>query len=293
MPEFISKLQHNTYEKGEFTDEEVRDVEETLHLVRTFPYDRERTGTDIQLTGPSVTIQDEYVNYLKVGLYFNGKLCIYYLDRDNHLYEYHAADVDDAANMVKDYFTGQLNLQKFDRHLFNIGNRPHFVTNHFEYRIKFWPYFLFASLLLLLLIILVSMIISSRSVALSLFPMIIFLVITICAIYYNIFINKDTYLQISKGSDTFLFGNSESDAKTYNKADILKFEIGESRNQDLLGIYELYLKNGEVLRISSLLIKRYDLLKKFSDAMGNLKIVLVYVRHKYGRTFSRIRKPGE
>jgi hypothetical protein len=88
MPEFISKLQHNTYEKGEFSDEQPRDLEETINLIKDFPWDAERTLTDIQLTGPSVTILDNDLNYLKLGLYFGGKFCVYYLDKDNHLYEY-------------------------------------------------------------------------------------------------------------------------------------------------------------------------------------------------------------
>lgn len=290
MPEFISKLQHNSYEKGEFSDEKVRDIEETLQLVRSFPYDKERTGTDIQLTGPSITIQDEDVNYLKVGLYFNNKLCIYYLDRDNHLYEYHAAGIDDAVDVVTCYFKGQLDLQKFDKHLFNIGNRPHFVTNYFEYKVKFWRYFLLAGLISLFLIFLITAAISRMAVAVSTFPMILLLAFLDCAIYYNIFSNRESYLQISKGSDTFLFGYDEHNIKTYNKTEVLKLEIGESRKPSMPGVYKLYLKNGEILRISNLLIKSYDLIRKFSDPMDNLKIELVYVRQGYGRIFRRIER---
>ena len=54
MPEFISKLQHKTYEKGEFSDEKVRSLDETIKLIKTFPWDAERTLTDVQLTGSSV-----------------------------------------------------------------------------------------------------------------------------------------------------------------------------------------------------------------------------------------------
>jgi hypothetical protein len=85
MPAFISKVQHKTYEKGEFTDEKERSLAETISLINDFPWDKERPLTDIQLTGPSVTICDEDVNYLKVGLYFNGKYCLYFLGGDNHL----------------------------------------------------------------------------------------------------------------------------------------------------------------------------------------------------------------
>ena len=134
MPEFISKLQHKTYEKGEFSDEKVRSLDETIKLIKTFPWDAERTLTDVQLTGPSVTIRDEDINYLKVGLYFNGKYCLYYLDSDNHLYEYHAPDIDDACIKVADFFNASLDLQKFEKHFLNVGNKAYFDTNYFEYR---------------------------------------------------------------------------------------------------------------------------------------------------------------
>jgi hypothetical protein len=37
MLEFISKLQYKTYEKGEFSDENRRSLEETLQLIKDFP----------------------------------------------------------------------------------------------------------------------------------------------------------------------------------------------------------------------------------------------------------------
>jgi lipase chaperone LimK len=55
MPEFISKVQHKTYEKGEFSDEKVRTLQETIELIKAFPYDDERALTSVELTGPSVT----------------------------------------------------------------------------------------------------------------------------------------------------------------------------------------------------------------------------------------------
>ncbi|SDH12403.1 hypothetical protein ACRQ5D_22375 [Mucilaginibacter sp. P25] len=104
MLQLISKLQHNTYKKGEYSDEEYRNLDDTIQLIKDFPWDAERALTDIQLTGPSVTIQDNDLNYLKLGLYFNSKFCVYYLDIDNHLYEYHAPNVEEACNLVKDFF---------------------------------------------------------------------------------------------------------------------------------------------------------------------------------------------
>jgi hypothetical protein len=38
MLQLTSKLQHNTYEKGEFSDEQSRNVDETIQLIKNFPW---------------------------------------------------------------------------------------------------------------------------------------------------------------------------------------------------------------------------------------------------------------
>src|SRR5579875_2557486 len=135
MADYISKVQHKTYEKGEFSEEKARTLADTIELIRSFPWDQERPLTSVELTGPSITIQDEDVNWLKVGLYFNGKFCLYYLDNNNHLYEYHAPNLDDAINMVTDFFNKQLVLQKFEKHFFSVNKRHYFSTGLFYYHI--------------------------------------------------------------------------------------------------------------------------------------------------------------
>lgn len=37
MLQLTSKIQHNTYEKGEFSDEQPRDLDETIRLIKDFP----------------------------------------------------------------------------------------------------------------------------------------------------------------------------------------------------------------------------------------------------------------
>ena len=77
MPDFISKLQYKNYEKGEFSDEKVRGLDETIQLIKNFPWTKQR-GVDVQLTGPSVTIQNEYAEYLKTRASFStvNSVCI-------------------------------------------------------------------------------------------------------------------------------------------------------------------------------------------------------------------------
>lgn len=274
MSEFISKLQHKTYEKGEFSDEKLRSLDETIDLIKNFPWDAERTLTDVQLTGPSVTIHDEDINYLKAGLYFNGKYCLYYLDRDNHLYEYHAPDINDACKIATDFFSGQLDLEKFEKHFFNIGNQAHFVTNYFEYREKVWRILLLNILTLIygifFICISTGLIKSNQPTVLS-FIIILFaglFLFLLGRIFYNAIINRNNYLQISRGNDLFKFGYNEKNIQTYSKKDIDKVVIYESRgnrNPNLVCMYEIYFKDGNVIKFSNMLISDMALKSKFPD----------------------------
>jgi hypothetical protein len=274
MPEFLSKLQHKTYEKGEFSDEQVRSLDETIELIKSFPWDTERTLTDVQLTGPSVTIHDEDINYLKVGLYFNGKYCLYYLDRNNHLYEYHAPDITDACKIVTDFFAGQLDLENFEKHFFNIGNQAHFVTNYFEYREKVWRILLLNILTLIygifFICISTGLIKSNQPTGLS-FMIILFaglFLFLLGRIFYSAIINRNNYLQISRGNDLFKFGYNEKNIQTYSKKDIDKVVIYESRgnrNPNLVCMYEIYFKDGNVIKFSNMLISDMALKSKFPD----------------------------
>jgi hypothetical protein len=271
MPEFISKVQHNTYEKGEFSDEKVRTLSETLELIKTFPFDAERTVTDIQLTGPSVTIQDEYVNYLKVGLYFGGKLCVYYLDNDNHLYECYVRDVDAACNLVTDFFNGKLDPSKFEKHLFNIGNQGHFVTDYFEYHLnKIWVFFCF----LLIVFISIMCIVGTfaffwmNNAPWPLIILYIFLdILALQSFYFMIGVlikSKNTYLQLSKGNDSFNLSRNGM-SYTYNKVDISQINIyGQtSRSSRIFNLMELVFKDNSSVIIPGAIIDPWDFIHKF------------------------------
>jgi hypothetical protein len=281
MPLFTSKVQHKTYEKGEFSDEKERSLTETIELINTFPWDKERTLIDIQLTGPSVTIVDEYVNYLKIGLYFNGKYCLYYLDRDNHLYEYHTAEMAMVNKLVTDFFNDSLDLSTFEKHLFNIGNKAHFETCYFEYSEKLWRILMLTSFLLfygVLFIIIDSVLIFKPAplfLGLIFWPASAIYYYFLFKIYYNAFANRDSYLQISRGNDTFSFGYSIETIKTYNKADIkeiVSYETRGSRNPNMVEVFEITFQNGDIIKFTNMLIGGTDFYSKFVDGMGNSTI---------------------
>lgn len=277
MLQLISKLQHNTHEKGEYSDEQPRDVEETIKLIKDFPWDAERALTDIQLTGPSVTIQDSDLNYLKLGLYFNGKFCIYYLDNHNHLYEYHVPTIDEACTLVKVFFEQTLDLKLFDKHLFNIGNQPHFITNSFVYRVN--PLRIIASIAALsvyALLVVFLIIDGNFHLSQSGLPGIGFLFIAAIGLFvgYITFINmtgRNQYLQISRGNGLFLYGWDEQHIVTYNKADIEEIIQIESWNMSNILIK---FKNGEVIQ-PKMLIRDFDFKEKFPEKLG---IKITYIK---------------
>ena len=275
MPEFISKLQHKNYEKGEFSDKKVRSLNETLELIKTFPWDAERTLTDVQLTGPSVTIRDEDINYLKVGLYFNGKFCLYYLDRDNHLYEYHAPNINDACKIVADFFAGQLDLGEFEKKFISVGPAKHFEDASFNYTVKptgFFARLVFAIILALLELLIVVMMFKVKPPVFIWFTLVPFALFVSVLVFYSAYLQlkyylkaKDFTLTLSTGNDIFQFGNIDSPAD-YNKADIDVINIygnTGSKGSHVLDIMEIVFTDKSKIEIPGILIEPFTFRSKF------------------------------
>jgi len=282
MPKFISKIQRNTFEKGEFSDEKERTLEETVDLLKTFPWDCERTLTDIQLTGPSVTIQDEYLNYLKVGLYFGGKYCLYYLDNNDHLYECHAPTIEDVCVFVTDFFNGILNLQKFDKHLINIGSRKHFETGNFDYSInksKFYLRFIFTLLFGLFIAIMGVVFIFINAPLLAKLILVPFYFLMSAAMAYTLFLiigyyrkSKDMFLHLSAGDDHFQFGTGD-EIKDYNKSNISSITMygsPGSRGTPVFNIIEINFNNNSKIEFPVFLIDQFLFQKKYQKIKINI-----------------------
>lgn len=269
MPELISKVQHNTYEKGEFSDEKPRNLDETIALIKDFPWDVERMLTDIQLTGPSVTVKDEDLNYLKIGLYFGGKFCAYYLDSDSHLYEYHATTIGDICNVVKDFFNSALDIQKFEKQNFSIGARKHFENGSFKYTISFmWNifYILFAFAILIPMLI-VFVIAALSSMYWFMLPLLAISLLYIQGIYFMIMVTikaKNLSLNISTGQNYFQFG-PEDNMQQYDKRDISEINISgqTSRNYKAFNLMNIVFKDGSTVTIPGIIIEPFLFLSKF------------------------------
>jgi hypothetical protein len=273
MPQFISKLQHKSYEKGEFSEEQERTLEETLSLIKTFPWDEERPLTDVQLTGPSVTIQNKNGEYLKVGLYFNGKFCLYFLNKGNHVYEYHAPDIDGACGFVSDYFNNQLDLQKFEKHLFDISANKHFENKDFDYTINLYDFYLrlilTTGLSLFIVTLTIFIIIKSPSLLIIvLFISLSFLTLIAPYITLKFYLrSKNMVLHISKGHEEFQFGDID-EVQTYLKSDITKISIYGSRNSKgshSFNIIEIHFKDETQIEFPGWLIDPFLLESKFQN----------------------------
>jgi hypothetical protein len=271
MPQFISKLQHKYYEKGEYADEQICTLQDTLQLIKDFPWDRER-GVDVQLTGPSVVIQDKNTNYLKVALYFNGKYCLYYFDCDHHLYEFHTPDLKDVYELATGFFNGQIDLQKFEKHTLNIGAHKHFESIAFDYTISFSKFYFQLILIIggcLGPLILTSGILFTKKIS-EVFPILIFVVCFGLFFLYMLVLmlkiyskSKNMYLNISCGNNVFKFGDGETITE-YNKADIAKINIyGKPGSASILTIVEVNFNDGTQFKFPALLIETMTFVDKF------------------------------
>jgi hypothetical protein len=278
MAEFISKLQYKTYEKGEFSDEKIRSLEETIQLIKNFPWDEQR-GVDIQLTGPSVTIKDDYGNYLKVGLYFNSKFCLYYLDNDGHLYEYHTNELGNINNWITDFFDQQLDLAQFEKHIFSVNSRSHFDTGSFEYSMN--KTIMAFYLLMMLFFSFVAVVGTIAFFKIKDMPkpfILLFLfldIIYLGTFYFVIKIylkTKDMILYITRGKDDFQFWQDDF-LEGYEKENIAALNIyGQTvRSSRIFSLMELVFKDGTNLIVPGTLIDPYTFALKFPNCSANYK----------------------
>jgi hypothetical protein len=267
MPLFKSKIQHNTYEKGEFSDEQERTLEETITIIKTFPWDEERPLTDVQLTGPSVTIQNEYAEYLKIGLYFNGKFCLYFLDNGNHVYEYHAPDMETACGLVSDYFQGTLDLSRFEKHLLNIGAAKHFISQSFEYRLNktsFTANYIIICILTLVMLSILALLTSRNGIVGIILIVTVYGLFNLHKGYLNNYLKlKDAYLQLSKGSISFTYGIADH-ITLYFKTDIKSIYLSNAPSKnDQSAVYDITFNDDTYIRFSGFLIPYSAFVEKF------------------------------
>jgi hypothetical protein len=278
MAQFKSKLQYKTYEKGEFSDEKVRGLDETLQLIKNFPWDEQR-GSNIQLSGPGVVIAGDNDDYLKVALYFNGKYCLYYLDSDGHLFERYTDDMAIIVKTVTDYFEGTLSLDGYDKHLINIGNRANFENGLFEYGVNKTK--TVASILLMLFLLSISLLGSYSFFLISNAPIVLFLLfflldlLCIQSLYLVVSVylkSKDMFLYLSQGQDDFQIWKS-GDLEKYSKKDVNEINIyGQTgRSSRIFNLIEIAFNDNKNIIVPGLIIDPYVFVQKFPNCTKNYK----------------------
>jgi len=273
MPEFISKLQYKTCEDGEYYDEKVRDLQETIELINNFPWAREQYA-DVDLTGPSITINDEAGNYLKAGIYFGGKYSLYYFDAKRNYYEKKNVNIDFVYDKVNEFFAGKIDMQNFEKNRFAIGLKRYFVTNPFEYCITFMDAFLLTIfwdvwfIMFAAISIIFNVLKPIEPFGLIPLTVMLFLGGVLFHIFERYYKKRNQYLRISRGNAEVLFGDSKNDIKIYNKAEIekiLHYVDNASRSPNLCEVFEIVFKDGTSIVFSNMLISDSTLMSKFSD----------------------------
>ncbi|OOQ60823.1 hypothetical protein [Mucilaginibacter pedocola] len=266
MPDLISKLQYKNYERGEFSHECKRSLQETIQLIKDFPWETQRIHTDIQATGPSVTVQNDRGEYLKVGLYFNDKYCLYLFDRYGHVLEFHTPDLDSVCRLVEDFYNGCLDATKFEKQVFVVAGRGHFATNDFIYKASVWRMLALSWPFIAYFLMFVYFLILSPF-EIAWIPALFVLPIAwlLARIFVRYLHYRKCFLQVSNANNIFKFGIAPH-IKTYDKRDIEKiisYMPGGNRNPNLFCVFEICFKSGEIIKVSNLIISSTTFLGKF------------------------------
>ena len=264
----MSRLQYKNCESGEYFNTALRTLDETVQLINDFPWALQRELAPIQLTCPSVTVEHPSGSFLKIGPYYNGKFCLYLLNRDGLLLHKIVAELEDAITVFVDFFA-EKPMTGFVPHGFVHNSKKYFVKADFEYtvttrRILYfisYPEGFFLAFLLILPLVRINPEHFFEDFIKGLLFTILFSVVFVGINFYLFFkymlFSKNLYLRISKGHDNFFFGTRERTVE-YQKSDIIDILIYRNHGQRCFwsgyAVIEVYCKNGDILRFPTLLI---------------------------------------
>jgi hypothetical protein len=274
----ISKVQYKRSERGEFHEIAERDLNDTISLIRNYPWDTERSLASIELTCPSVTLEHPIGTYLKLGPYFSGKFSLYYLNTDSRVYLKTVTTLEEASAYIKTFFE-QGKLQGFEKYSFTMRAASHFRTNSFEYTVNtkaiinflMFPIYMAPIIFLLVWIKKLERPENFRSLDPAVFT-VSFLLLFTGPLFYLFFnylsADKDAYLQISRGHDEFAFGSADNKA-LFNKQDIAEingYGIRYSRSPwREAEVFIITFKGGDQIQFTSLLISGNMLRRKLPN----------------------------
>ena len=278
MDTLTSKVQYSNFEKGEFTNIAPRTFEEVKQQIIDYPWQGQRHGASVELTCPSVTIEQNYDSFLKLGPYFNGKFCLY-LCENHQVYDKVCTTLEDSFDIIYNYFLDNNIRHEFEKSTSLSNPTGHFATGTFEYKVDrervlwFLSFPVLVLFLPFLMLIIGLLLFSSHAPNLTGLGFLVLLMFIMGGGNLYLFFNyyrrcKNQVISISKGSDTFYFGEGD-DYRVYNKKDISEIRLYEYQNTRSAwtdyNVYEIDFENGEQLRFPSLLLKNSLFRKKFLE----------------------------
>ena len=286
MNTLISKVQYKGFEPGEFTEIANRNLEQTITLIKNYPWEKERHLTPVDLTGPSVSIEDNEGNILKLGTGYYSHYKLYWLKAADKIYIHDVNNLDEAISVITDYYNRK-NISEGFKPYKSLSNKKHFVTNDFIYTVttkRILSYNIVHIFLGLPFIYLIySSLLNNGKIDLSkgFYPVIFMLVLWFIFSGINLVFSVHYYLRsrnkcliLSKGIPTFYWGD-KNNLKQYSKNDIINIkELRYKGNRNPYAYHNLFFinfKDGSCIIIPSLLISD----NVFSNKMQ--KIQRVYI----------------
>ncbi|MGV8879867.1 MAG: hypothetical protein ACOH2A_12640 [Sphingobacteriaceae bacterium] len=277
MRKFVSKVQYANYETGEFSLKRLRNAEESIALLNNFPWKQNYQIVSVELTCPSVMIEHPNGNFLKIGYYFNGKLCAYLWNKKGSLSSKVINNLQDGGKVITDFYNDvdlSINAEKSN---FVFNAKKHFVTRSFTYSttvrrvVKFLLYPT-GFLTLLTLAMLTGFFNTITFTTIGLLVTIAFFLIFNgfnFFLFFNYYcFSKDLYLRVSKGHNNFFFG-TKSSYKEFYKTEIQNIkQYYNNRPRNPWGdnmIYEITFKSGEKIKFPNLLLGTDAFDNKFSE----------------------------
>ncbi len=220
MPNLTTKVQYKGFLPGQFVEEAKRSFDETIRLIEEFPWVREWEKIGIELTNPSVTMENKNGEFLKLAPYFNNKFVLHFLNREQKLYAKSFVKLEDTYPYLQLYFNDtEFKPDGFEKDkTWESNTAEHFISREYQYIVtpkKAWRYFLKnAAWGLAVALALVCVAVFDRSVTgFKAFSMI--LPVFMCLIPLLFFLN---YYKYAKGkilimpfnSTAFYFGNIDN-----------------------------------------------------------------------------------
>lgn len=277
----IAKVQYKNFEAGEFVDARERSYEETVEMIKGFPWNAQREQIVIELTNPSVTIEGKNNDFLKLMPYYHQKYALHYFNEEQALFTKSFVHLDEVFPFVKMFFE----QPRFEPAGFRKqttwfqSNLKHFATSDFRYcltresvRKYLWATsginFLFSAGMLPLVV--------KSLFGMYIPPLIIILILMFVMgggvnllFFFNLYKNaKGKILVMSKGNDIFYFGELDNPVK-YSKKDLSEFIITKfsgSRNPyGGFAVSTLKMKDGTVLTVPNILVDHSALADKLFE----------------------------